>query len=301
MSLRPALLVASLLTATAALAVPPGGLPPQASSRARGATDSNPDVIIEAIRLSEASAGSYLFGVVLGLNTTKEDRSTPDLAALASARPTLTVEGRSFALTPSTYERTVNTDIASSRSEGTRAALTLYDADGATVWSGATTFTRGALTGRWDGDYGDGTEPSSLSVTDAQLHPTADRRFTGLSFTLSGDSALDVVSGDLHIFEGGARVPTFESTLTADDLHTTRTFTAPAAFDGNPLHSTYELGATITDAGGRTGTTTGTIEVIRVPGEGSAPGLMLGVYQGGFGNGYIPPSAQGQTQQTQLL
>lgn len=296
MNHRAARLFPALLVATGAFAAAPGGLPEQANPRARDATGGVPEIAIQTIRLDE-TAGAYAFAVVIGLNNTKKDPPP----ALRVAPPTLEVEGRVLELQDAGWERHASTEVRVGVGRGLRAVLTLTDAAGDALWSGTAPIADGSLSGAWSGTWQDGDAPADFGVDAVRLHPTGTRGVMGLSFTLHGGSALEVSGGDLLIYDDTARVPVYEATLTADDLDTTRTWTAPVRFDGDPTNSAYAVSSAFVDANGVTGTAAGTIEVVRLPGDASAPGPLLGVFQGGFGNGYVPPSTQPQTQQTQLL
>lgn len=291
----------ALFAALPALAAPDAGLPSQASATARSSTGAV--VGIGGVTLTPNGDGTYGFAVVLGLNTTKKAEAVPLETRLVGGPSVVVVADGTKELTfdEGLLKRRGSVGVVTGDApKGVIARLTLVDAKGGTVWSGSARLGGGVLWGRWDGKYADGTQPT-FAVEGAQLHPTGTKGAFDLSFALVGDGALTITGGNLQIQDSSTFKVVDDTSFSASGMITTRTFTTDVRFDGDPVGSLYGLDITVTDGSGTTTVESGVLSVSEGEPKGSMPGPVLSVYQGGYGNGYMPPAGQGQTQQTQLL
>jgi hypothetical protein len=248
---------------------------------------------VKYIRIRESSTGEYRLEV-----------TTTGTVGAAASVTVETEQGRTFTLTSAGLQRRASLAVAAGTpgAKGIFVSIELVDDAGEPLYWGSATLGR-TLRGRWDGQYPEGREPG-FWTGGVQAHPTATPGSYAFAFSLEGDGAARIAGGTLAteaLNADGKPIVTITQ-FGAEAFTDERLFVAPVRFDGNPVGGSYALDVRVDGEGQRAGERTkATIEMVQLPGTDGAPGPVLGVTQGGYGNGYNPPAGQGQTQQSQLL
>jgi len=158
-------------------------------------------------------------------------------------------------------------------------------------------FAFGVLRGRWDGKYSEGTP--GLWAGSLEIFKTTRAGDDDLAFTIGGPKSESIGGATLTVQSVGADGKPFTSrtVLAAAEFNVERTFVTNVDFSGDPVGSSHDVTIVVDEPDRRRNfRETATIHVIQLPGNDTAPGPILDVTQGGYGNRYTPPATQGQTQ-----
>jgi hypothetical protein len=187
------------------------------------------------------------------------------------------------------------------REKGNKFSLKLFDQKGAVSFSGTTYLGQGVLSGRWDGSYSEGKEPSYWTGS-LQIFSKLKKGEFEVTFDLLGLGSESISGGLLstETQDANGKAVLTEIRLDAVSFETERTFSTEVQFDGNPVGNVYQFDILVNDPYVRGNIKAkATIEMIQLLGEGTEPGAILGASGRGKPTGKI--SVGNQTQPPKLL
>lgn len=245
---------------------------------------------------TESGGGSYRLEVVTNDSATtlvtKEGIADPyDIAVTVD-------KNRVFELQPQPLLRRVSLPLQVTEPAAATLTLELLDASGALLFKGIGRGSAGQSARFESQEYAEGAD---FRLTQFTVTGTARHGF-GFAVDMNGDGSAAVVSARLTSTElTGSKVPVIREAVADDEqISRERLYSTAVSFSADPVGSSYGVNVLLTGEGEKQKAGT-TIQMIRLPGNDEVPGPLFGVSEGGFGNGYVPPSASGQTMQAELL
>ena len=187
------------------------------------------------------------------------------------------------------------------REKGNKFSLKLLDQKGAVSFNGTTYLGKGVLSGRWDGSYSEGKEPSYW-VGSLQIFSNIKKGEFEVAFDLLGLGSEVIAGGILstETVDANGKAILTEIKLDGGSLETERTFSTEVQFDGNPVGNIYQFDIHVNDPYVRRNIKAkATVEMIQLQGEGTVPGPILGVSGSDKANEKMP--AGNPTQVPKLL